>query len=549
MLRLHVFGRFRVEDDQGNEIPIKSRKARALLAYLASPPGKPRSRDAIAALLWSDRGDEQARGSLRQALSGLRHDLGDDATKALLVTHDDVILNPEHVVVESLSPGDEFLEGLQINDPAFDEWLRDERQGHATTAKPDLEKSERPPSGRPSIAILPFKNLTGDPEQEYLSDGVTEDIITALSRFREFDVMARHSSFHFRDEAVDPQEVRREIGVRYVVEGSVRKTGGRLRVTAQLIDADSGTHIWADRYDRDFEDIFNIQDEITEAVVARVADRVKVDRARSSRSRPSQSATAYDLVLQARPYQVDFTPAGNREAERLLRRAIEMDPQNAEANASLAFTLGGTYEEGWARDPGSTLEEALICARHAVAIDDSNGYAHASLAYVMYLKRDFDKADYEANKALRLNPNHTNIIMTRGWISIVLGDHNAAIEQIQRARELNPYMPGFELSTLGTAYFDGKRYKDAIRAFSQVTDPPMWTNYELAASYAYLGDEKNAARYLHAFLARASRDLARFPGNDDQAWRSYFESHHIRRDPKDLEHLIEGLRKAGLAIA
>jgi tetratricopeptide (TPR) repeat protein len=167
----------------------------------------------------------------------------------------------------------------------------------------------------------------------------------------------------------------------------------------------------------------------------------------------------------------------------------------------------------------------------------------------MYLKRDFDKADYEANKALRLNPNHTNIIMTRGWISIVLGDHDAAIEQIQRARKLNPYMPGFELATLGTAYFDAKRYKDAIQVFSQVTDPPMWTNYELAASYAYLGDEENAARYLDALLERASRELAHFPGNDDQAWRSYFESYHIRRNPKDLEHLIEGLRKAGLAVS
>ena len=549
MLKLKIFGWFRAQDDFGNEIPIKSKKAQALLAYLALPLGKPRSREELMALLWSDRGDDQARGSLRQVLSGLRRDLGNKAPNALHITDDAVSLDTNEVIIENPSIGDELLEGLHINDPAFDEWLRDQRQSQLTATQPDQETSDAPSSNKPTIAVLPFTNLTGDPAQQYLSDGMAEDIITELSRFREFDVIARHSSFQFKSEAVKPEELRRDIGARYVVEGSMRKTGHRLRVTAKLIDAESNTHIWGERYDSDFEDILNIQDDILAAVVARVADRVKVTRAKSSISRSSQSVTAYDLVLQARPYRTEFTPLGNREAEGLLRHAIEMDPENAEAHASLAFCLAGIYEEDWARDPTHTLDEAMNCARNAVSIDESDGYAHASLAYVMYLKRDFDKADYEADKALRLNPNHTNIIMTRGWISIILGDPDAAIQHIQRARELNPYMPGFELATLGVAYFDGKYYEDAVQVFSKVPDLPMWAAYNLAAAHAYLGEKDQATRCLNEFLQRASHELAEYPGDNDQAWRSHFEHFHIRRNPKDLEHLLEGLRKAGLAIS
>ena len=212
---------------------------------------------------------------------------------------------------------------------------------------------------KPSIAVLPFTNMSGDPDQEYFSDGITEDIITELSRFHEFTVIARNSSFRYKGLSPKIEDVGRELGVKYVVEGSVRKIGNRVRVTAQLIDATSAAHIWAERYDRGLDDIFAIQDEVTEAVVARIAEGIKGARALHARSRPSHSATAYDLVLQARPYRTAYTAAASKTAARLLRQATELDPNFALAHASLAFVLAGEFEEGWTGDPDAALAEAL----------------------------------------------------------------------------------------------------------------------------------------------------------------------------------------------
>ncbi len=410
----------------------------------------------------------------------------------------------------------------------------------------DAPEASLPLPDKPSIAVLPFSNMSGDPEQDYFSDGITEDIITELSRFREFDVIARNSSFLFKGRFVKVQDVRRELGARYVVEGSVRKSGDRVRVTTQLIDAETGTHIWADRYDRQLHDIFAIQDEVTEAIVARVADRLR--GAGISRSRSMRSITAYDLVLQSRPYRTEWTLAASQKAEELLRQAIAMDANSAQAHAALAFVLAGEYEEGWVNDPDATLCEALAVAKQAVANDDSDGYTHASLAYVLHLTRDFELAAHEANTALSLNPNHANIIMTCGWIAIVLGDPEMGIKHIQRARQLNPYMPGFDLCALGTAYFQAKRYQEAIDVISQVADPPLWSYKELAACHAYLGQKENARRNLKKFLERARTDLAHFPGEDPKAWRAHFEQYVIRRRKEDVEHAIEGARKAGLPI-
>ena len=187
--------------------------------------------------------------------------------------------------------------------------------------------------------------MSGDPEQEYFSDGITEDIITELSRFHEFAVIARNSSFRFKGQSPKIEDVGRELGVKYVVEGSVRKIANRVRVTAQLIDSTSAAHIWAERYDRGLDDIFAIQDEVTEAVVVRVAEGIKGARVLHARSRPSYSANAYDLVLQARPYRTVYTAAASDTAARLLREATKLDPNFALAHASLAFVRAGEYEE------------------------------------------------------------------------------------------------------------------------------------------------------------------------------------------------------------
>jgi adenylate cyclase len=321
-----------------------------------------------------------------------------------------------------------------------------------------------------------------------------------------------------------------------------------VRVTAQLIDTETQSHIWADRYDRQLVDIFAIQDEVTEAVVARVADKVKGAVTTLSRLRPKQSVTAYDLVLQSRPYRTSMTPSGSEQAANLLTQAIALDPDYALAHASLAFVRAGEYEEGWADDPDAALRDAMASAKLAVARDDSDGYAHASLAYVHYNSGNFDHAVHEARTALSLNPNHVNIIMTAGWISVVAGDLEAGIEHIQRARRLNPYMGGFELWTLGEAFFSAKRYEEAIDAFSQVTDPPANLFLTLAAACAYLGRDSDARSNMSIFLDRAKDELNPFPGDDPRAWRRHFERTYARQRKEDSEHKIEGARRAGLPV-
>jgi adenylate cyclase len=402
---------------------------------------------------------------------------------------------------------------------------------------------------KPSIAVLPFTNMSGDPDQEYFSDGITEDIITELSRFHEFTVIARNSSFRYKGLSAKIEDVGRDLGVKYVVEGSVRKIGNRVRVTVQLIDSTSAAHIWAERYDRGLDDIFAIQDEVTEAVVARIAEGVKGARALHARSRPSHSATAYDLALQARPYRTAYTAGASEIAAWLLRQATELDPNFALAHASLAFVRAGQFEEGWSGDPKAALAEALTAAKRAVALEDSDGYAHASLAYVMLNFGEFDQAEHEIGVALSLNPNHVNIIMTSGWVSIVNCDPERAIEMIKRARRLNPFMGGWDLWTLGQAYLDAKRYQDALDSFAKVVDPGTGMFLERAICHAYLGQEDDARGNIRKYLKRAQEELSSFPGEDPVAWRAFLLRRQPRRRAEVRDHFIEGARRAGLNVA
>lgn len=419
----------------------------------------------------------------------------------------------------------------------------------STTAAPSPGADALPRPDKPSIAVLPFTNMSGDPDQEYFSDGITEDILTELSRFHEFTVIARNSSFRYKGHSPKIEDVGRELGVKYVVEGSVRKIGNRVRVTVQLIDSTSAAHIWAERYDRSLDDIFAIQDEVTEAVVVRIAEGIKGARSLHARSRPSHSVSAYDLVLQARPYRTANTAAATKIALGLLRQAIELDPDFALAHASLAFVLAGEFEEGWAGDPEAVLAEALVAAKRAVALDASDGYAHASLAYVLLKFGEFDNAEQEINVALTLNPNHVNIVMTSAWVSIVNCNPERAIELIKRARRLNPFIGGWELWTLGQAYLDAKRYEQALESFAKVTDPPTDLFLERAICHAYLGQEEKARENLRKYLERAQRELSTFPGEDPVAWRAFFLRYNLRRRREFTDHFIEGARRAGLKVA
>jgi adenylate cyclase len=219
------------------------------------------------------------------------------------------------------------------------------------------------------------------------------------------------------------------------------------------------------------------------------------------------------------------------------------------AHTSLAFVLAGEFEERCVDDPDAVLAEALAAAKRAVALDDSDGYAHASLAYVLLKFGEFDQAEHEIGVALSLNPNYVNIIMTSGWVSVVNCDPERAIEMIKRARRLNPFMGGWELWTLGQAYLDAKRYQDALDSFAKVTDPPTDMFLERAICHAYLGHEDDARKNLRKYQERAEEEFSSFPGEDPVTWRAFFLRYNTRRRREVTDHFIEGARKAGLNIA
>lgn len=534
MLRLSIFGTFRAEDALGNEIPVKSRKARALLAYLALPPGKPRSREQVMALLWSDRGEQHARASLRQALSGLRKDLGEERLSALRITDEALTLDPTHVVVEPAAPGDVLLDGLHLSDPAFEEWLRDERLRLEDGAG-DLGQdhaSER--LGKPAIAVLPFHNLSDDPEQLYFSDGLTEDVITELSRFKSLDVVARNSTFVYRDQAVDISDIGEKVGASHLLEGSVRKSGKRIRLTAQLIDVKAGKHIWADRYDRELEDIFALQDELVQSIVSALAVRLTAADTERSLRKPAVNLAAYDLYLRALNLDSSYNLDSVRQAKELASQAVALDPGFARAYTVLAVEI---FTCGWFEDDPaeSYLDEALWAAAKAVELDPSDSLCTSNLAITHLQRREFDQARHYFDQALKSNPNDTWIWADYAWFLTSIGRSEEALERLDSKEIFEPYPPNWHWEIRGQVLYGLKRYDEARTSFERMSVIPFWAKGFLAACYGQLGDTAAAGRYWAEALEAAP--------NLDETFVRWLEPY---QDPADAEHWLEGLRKAAL---
>jgi TolB-like protein/Tfp pilus assembly protein PilF len=655
-LHIGLLGGFELRLASGEALPLKGRKTQALVAYLALSPGQRRSREELVALLWGERGEEQARSSLRQALSELRKALGEAGEPLLIADRESVTLDAGTVDVDvrafersvdegtpkaleraaELYRGD-FLDGFGVHDPVFEDWLRGERQrlheracealsglldhqaagdsetaiatgrrllaldplreathralmrlyagkgeralalkqyqaccdvlaaeldlspeaetealaeeirgggaGAGVGAAPEPAPGVEPtsPPGQPSIAVLPFTNMSGDPEQEYFSDGITENIIADLSRFRDLLVIARNSTFAYKGKAVKIQEVSQDLGARYILEGSVQRSNGRVRIIAQLIDGQTGGHLWVERYDRQLKDIFAVQDEVTEMIVGTLASGFggrlrKAWQERAERKGP-ENAQAFDYFMRGMD-MLNFNKEDTRRAGELFEEAIRLDPNYTKAYAKLAWVhiIDAVY--GWSEDYESSMAKGLEFATMGVEKDDGESWAHWALAgYYMFMTRH-DLAFSEFEKAMELNPNDAEVLTDVGMCLSYAGRAEEGLESAHKAMRINRHYPEWFLMQLGQIYYDARQYEDAVATFEGLRSlETTVTCLYLAASHAALGQSNKAKEAI-------ARVLEFDPLATLGKWANVKLAPYA--DPNDLEHFRENLRKAGL---
>ena len=393
---------------------------------------------------------------------------------------------------------------------------------------------------KPSIAVLPFQNMSGDPEQEYFADGMAEDIITALSRFKLLFVIARNSSFTYKGKAVDIKQVGRELGVRYVLEGSVRKAGSKVRITGQLIDTSTGTHLWADYFDGILEDIFDLQDRVTASVVAAIAPKVQQAELERSRRKPTESLDAYDYYLRGVALNMGFTKEINDEALRLFSAAIELDPDFATPYAAAARCYSQRKAFGWTVDAARETEEAYRLVQMAVKLGADDAFVLGLSGYaIFYLFGDVEGGAVYMERARALNPNLAILRGGAGLINVCLGQAEIGITQLAHAMRLSPLDLSMGLWQYSTALGHFLAGRDA-EAVSWITmDMRQRVTRDnlsiLAASHAFLGH-----------VEEAQTAVARLRVVDPTSRVSNVADIKLLRRAQDRERLVEGLRLAGL---
>ncbi len=499
----------------GTEVALRP-KAFTLLRQLVENAGRLIDRDEIMAAVWP--GVIVTDDSVTQAIKEIRRALGDGEQRLLRT-----VPRRGFLFAAEVSRIDDKAT-LVVLPPAPEQTLA----GPADTAP-------NSPASRPMLVVLPFANMTGDPGQEYFADGITEDLTTALSHLRWFSVIARNSAFTYKSRAMDVRQVGRELGVGYVLEGSVRKAGNKVRISAQLCEVEAGAQVWAGRFDGDLADIFDLQDSLTDAVVGAIEPSLRLAEVARVRARPTESLTAYDLYLRALPHRF-VTHEGNDEALRLLRRAIALDPGFTAPKGTLAglHTLRAT--QGWAEQ--GDADEAVRLARDVV--DGAGEDAPSALAWaghaLAFFARDYESGTAAVERALLLAPNSAVVLLLGGWCRLHLGDGAGAAARLERAMRLSPVDPAkfYVVTALGFANFLLRRYGDAVElARGALGDRPAFlpAHRLLVASLAQLGDRAATEAALSALLAIA-------PGHTV----STAAARTSMRDPV----LFEALRKAGL---
>jgi TolB-like protein len=489
-----------------------------LLDYLIRNRGRVVSKDDLINAIWNGRSVSDA--ALATRLNAARSAIGDSGK--------------EQRLVKTLPrKGFRFVgRVLQAQRPA-DAPVADDQMEHQ---KPALALPDKP-----SIAVLPFQNLSDDPEQEYFADGMVEDIITGLSRSKLLFVISRNSSFTYKGKAVDIKQVSRELGVRYVLEGSVRKAGKRVRVTGQLIDASTDAHIWADRFDSDLDDIFDLQDSVTSSVIGAISpelERAEIERARR---KPTESLQAYDYYLRSKFSTYQWTREGNGEALRMAKLAISHDPAFAIAYAHAANIFGQKKGFGWIEDAAKERVESRQLAERAMQLDKDDALVLAHAAHVYsYMLEEPENGSAFAARAVALDPNLVMARLWAGWAQVFLGNVDAAIEQFSAAIRLSPIDPHLFLPQTGMAFahFFAGRYEEGLSwATSAIQRQPNFPGAQriLMSSLAMAGRIAEARRACDVILQV-----------DPLFCISGFKNKMAFRRLEDIEKLKQAWRIAGV---
>jgi len=528
MATTYILGPFRLDAEaeilfHGAEPLALGQRAVALLRVLVERPGIPVSKDALIEAAWAGLAVEES--NLAVQIAALRRVFGKEP-------------GGEHWIETLPRRGYRFVGPVSTGG---------ERAIAAESEVSNSPTSAGAPSltlpNQPSIAVLPFQNMSSDPDQEYFADGMVEEITTALSRFRSLFVIARNSSFAYKGRSVDVRQVGREFGVRYVLEGSVRKAASRVRITGQLIDVSTGAHLWAERFDGGLKDVFELQDQVSTSVVGAIAPKLEQAEIDRAKRKPTESLDAYDCFLRGiAKFHRFASREANAEALGLFNRAIELDPDFASAYAMAADCYVIRKSSVWRFDPANEAAETARLARHAVELgkDDAVALAASGLA-LAFVVRDLDAGPTFIDRALELNPNLAMAWFFGGWVKIWLGEQDAAIERFTRAMRLSPldpYVPRMQNGTAHAHFFAG-RYEEASSWAAMVLRerPDFHDGLRIAAASNALADRPEPAQKAVARLRRL--DPALRVSNLGNIQGPY-------RRPQDIARYEDGLRKAGL---
>lgn len=502
-----------------------------LLVYLIRNSNRIVSREELINAVWSGRVISEA--TLSSRVSAVRRVIGDNGDDQLLIRthHKRGFRFVGHVEDASPTEVPTPISALQAAAAKFESRAQATSVVSPVLAVPD----------KPSIAVLPFQNRSGDPVQEYFADGLTEDIITGLSRQRWFFVIARNSSFTFKADAIDVRSVASELGVRYVLEGSVRKAGGQVRVTAQLIDACKGVNLWADRYDRDLANVFELQDEITNRVIDSVGSQIIVAEAARVQRKPPQNIEAWDLVLQALPHMWRMTVEEQRLAQDLLQRALALDPEYAHAHALLGWTYLCMFNLDTRMPIGEFSDKALDSGGRAVALDEHDHWGHLVLGLGHSRRRRPEPAVMHLSQSVELNPNFALGHAGLGYVYACGGEPERGLESLEQAQRLSPCDPFLAIYAPVARYmalFALERYEETTavcRAFAASHPHHAGAWRIMTGSLGLLGKTDEAREALAHTLA-LQPDLS----------SAHVENNTVFANPDDRARFLLGLRRAGL---